>query len=302
MNDALISWLLQAETPTIRYLTLTRMLDRPENSPEVREARRSMQASGPIPAILARQTSSGAWAGEHSYYTPKYTGTHWSLLLLAELHADPGDPRLAKGVDFMLNSTRPEWLDPGRGGLACFWGNLLRYAAQFAPDHPGVNEVVACLERDAVQGGWRCEYNGGRPCAWGAARALWGLAALAEERRTPGVEDAIQAGLAFLLEEYSLAGGEYPPEGKVSKYWARLNYPLFYQADVLFVLRMLVELNARDHPGARPALDWLASKRQANGRWRGASPFRSRTWKALGGPGETYRWITWIGLYVLGAA
>ena len=49
-----IPWLLAARTPSIRYLTLRRLLARPEDDAEVQTARREMAASGPIPAILAR--------------------------------------------------------------------------------------------------------------------------------------------------------------------------------------------------------------------------------------------------------
>ena len=47
-----------------------------------------------------------------------------------------------------------------------------------------------------------------------------------------------------------------------------------------------------DRPGAQEALAWLAGRRQKNGRWRGSSPFRGRTWRELGGPEETSRWVT----------
>jgi hypothetical protein len=71
-----------------------------------------------------------------------------------------------------------------------------------------------------------------------------------------------------------------------------MNFPLFYQADILFVLRVLAELGALDRPGARPALEWLAARRTANGHWRGTSPFGSRTWPALAGREETSRWVS----------
>ncbi len=72
----------------------------------------------------------------------------------------------------------------------------------------------------------------------------------------------------------------------------KLNFPLFYQTDVLFALRVLDDLGALDRPGAQPALTWLAERRQKNGRWRGSSPFRQRTWRELGGREETDRWVS----------
>ncbi|MBN1247397.1 MAG: hypothetical protein JXC32_07045 [Anaerolineae bacterium] len=295
-STSLITWLSNANTPSIRYLTLRHLLGRSETDVDARTAWQEMQTTGPIPAIMAGQTQAGHWDGERSYYTPKYISTHWSLLLLAELAADPTDPRLHRGVEFMLTATQNELeraVASEGHGLSCFWGNLLRYALHCGyADDPRVSTIVRYLAHDAREGGWRCAHNDELPCAWGAARALWGLAALPSERRSPETEATVENGLAFLLEAHSLVEADYPTSGRVHTLWSRLNFPLFYQADTLFVLRALAELGKLDHSGAGPALEWLASRRQANGRWRGASPFRRRTWAALADREDTDRWVS----------
>ena len=297
-KDHAIHWLLEAETPSIRYLALRTIVRRNESDSEVQKAWEDMKKSGPIPAILRGQTDSGAWANEHSYYTPKYTSTHWRMLLLAELHADPSNVGLQQGAEYMLMATEDKAQDhaeQGKHSLECFWGNLLRYELHCGnEDDPRLSNVIRILAKNGPGAGWRCRYNGERPCAWGAARALWGLAALPEHKRTSEVEAAMQDGLSFLLDEYSLMDADYPIQegGKVHALWQRLNFPLFYQADILFVLRVIAELDALDYPGVQPALEWLRRRRLKNGRWRGANPFRSRTFKELGGRGETDRWIS----------
>ena len=296
MSDSeLTHWLLTAHTPSIRYLTLRHLMGRPEGNPDVREAWQAMKDTGPIPEILAEQTVAGHWAGERSYYTPKYTSTHWNMLL-AELSADGADPHLLRGAAFMLSATQGELgqaISEGRHGLSCFWGNLLRYTLHCSQaDDPRVHAIIRYLAHDALEGGWRCRHNDGLPCAWGAARALWGLAALPVRQRSLQVEAAIQSGLAFLLETHRLTKADYPTSGRVHPLWLRLNFPLFYQADVLFVLRVLAELEALDHPGAQPALAWLVARRRPHGRWRGSSPFRRRTWAGLADPEETDRWAS----------
>ena len=156
------------------------------------------------------------------------------------------------------------------------------------------------MVRDATEAGWRCRHNDELPCAWGAARALWGLAALPVERRSPGVAAAISSGLAFLLEGDRLVEADYPTPGKVHEIWGHVNFPLFYQADILFVLRVAAELGALDQPGARQALAWPAARRRADGTWRGASPFR--TPRGLWDREETDRWVTLHAAIVLDAA
>jgi hypothetical protein len=106
------------------------------------------------------------------------------------------------------------------------------------------------------------------------------------------------------LDEHDLLKADYPKwrRGKTSPLWRHLNFPLFYHADRLFVLRTLAELDLLDQPGAQPALDWLASLRSADGRWTGVSPFRQRTWTSLGDEQETWRWVSLQAARVLKAA
>jgi hypothetical protein len=99
-----------------------------------------------------------------------------------------------------------------------------------------------------------------------------------------------------------LIQGDFPTGGNAHRIWSRLNFPLFYQADVLFVLRVAEELNALDRDGARAALDWLAARRTRTGRWRGASPFRQRTWQVLGDAHDTNRWVSLHAAHVLQSA
>jgi hypothetical protein len=301
-NSDFIQWLLLARTPSIRNIALRQLLGRPEGDVDLKTEQHAMKAAGPIPEILSHQTESGCWSGERSYYTPKYTSTHWSMLVLTELGADGSDPHIRKGATFMLAATQnelTETLEKRGHGLSCFWGNLLRYTLHCGQtDRVQIQDILQYLANEA-QNNWCCRYNGGLPCAWGAARALWGLAALPAENCSLLVEAAIQSGITFLLENHRLAAADYPTPGKVHPLWFRLNFPLFYQADILFVLRVMAELKVLDHPGVQPAVEWLLSKRSTGGRWRGANPFRRRTWTALADPEETSRWVSLFSAIIL---
>jgi hypothetical protein len=296
---------MDSDIPSIRFMTLRHLVGHPADDTGVEAAWRAVRTTGPVVTILAGQTEAGNWAHERSYYTPKYTSTHWSMLLLAELAADGRDPRLRHGARYMLDATEEELVEAirqGTCGLSCFWGNLLRYAVHCGyRDDPRVAAAVRYLVHDGQEGGWRCRHNDGLACAWGAARALWGLAGLHAGQRTSGLAQAIESGLALLLEHHRLVEADYPTSGRVHPLWFRLNFPLFYQADVLFVLRVLAELDALDHPGARAAVAWLSARRGADGRWRGASPYQHRTWPGLGGRENTDRWVSLQAAMVLRA-
>lgn len=302
------NWLLSAETPSIRYLTLLHLLDLHETNARLQSARQAIMDDGPVPAILACQTWTGQWANEHSYYTPKYFSTHWSLTLLTELCVDPDDARFQRGVEFMLTTTAQQVQDllAQQGhGFSCFWGNLLRYALHAGRvDDPRVRAIVEFAVCDITDGCCRCKFNDDLSCAWGVVRTLWGLAALPSEHRSVKVQAAIDAGIGFVLESFSLIKADYPTPrmGKIHPVWFKLNFPLFYQADMLFTLRVLAELDALDHPCAIPALNRLEDMRQPNGRWRGSSPYRQRTWRELGNSAETARWVSLQAATILKAA
>jgi hypothetical protein len=292
------TWLLAARTPSIQYRTLVDLLHYPVEEARVVQARQAIMRSGPVPAILSHQTKIGNWDGERSYYTPKYTSTHWSLMLLTELNVEGSDPRFRQGVEYMLDTTAEKLgaqFEHNTFGIACFWGNLLRYALHAGlSEDARVEKIIHFTALGLQESLCGCEHNGGYQCAWGFVRALWGLAAIPEAHRTNETNEAITQGVKFLLNSFHLIEADYPTKenGSINSLWFKLNFPLFYQVDILFTLRVLDELNLLDHPGAKAALDWLEQCRGRHCYWPGASPFRQRTWLELGNREDTDRWVS----------
>jgi hypothetical protein len=295
-----IPWLMEPSDPSVRYWTLTELLDRTDEEPEVAEARQAIMQRGPAAEILSHYASDGRWEGERSYYTYKYTSTHWQLLLLAELAADGRDERIAAACQRMIEEVYEE----DRSVIhPCFHGNMVGYLR--ALGH-GRDERVRRFELELAHAGapgkWRCDINGDLPCAWGAARALWGFGRIPPEERSEAVAEAIDSGIRF-LGRFKLRAGNYPSSGSRHKLWDRLNFPLFYQADVLYVLRALADLDrVGDKPTFRKAVTWLEDRRRSDGRWNGASPYGRRMWTQLEKRRRPSKWVTWQTLYVIKAA
>jgi len=295
-----VPWLMEISNPSVRYWTLTRLLDRTEEDTEVAEARQAIMQRGPAVEILAHYAGNGRWEGERSYYTYKYTSTHWQLLLLAELAADGKDERITAACQRMVAEVHRE----NRSIIwPCFHGNLIGYL--HALDH-GQDERVRQFEADLARAGttgkWRCNNNGDLPCAWGAARALWGFGRIPASERSNAVQEAIGSGIRF-LGRFKLREGNYPSSGSRHKLWDRLNFPLFYQADVLFTLRALADLGrVDDKPTFRKAVTWLEDRCRDDGRWNGVSPYGSRMWTQMEKRRRPSKWVTWQTLYVIKAA
>ena len=303
-----IDWLLDSQTPSIRYFTYIDVLNLPHDDARVIAARTEIAGSDYVKAIIAEQDADGFWYSRKHYYGPKYRSSHWAMLLLSELGAAPDMDALQKGADFMLRRMAQSkntyysidsYQDSTQSGFCCYWGNWLRYQLYAGNyDHPLVQRVIEIVSKDLIQHG-RCEYNSHLPCAWGVIRSLFGLALIPEEERTVAIHDAINEGSAFILNQFELTQANYPNPGKVHPLWFKLNFPLFYQADILFTLRVLAEFGGLGKTNAKNALSWLESKRKNDGTWRGSSPYKSRTHPFVSGTDGPERWVTLQALTVL---
>jgi hypothetical protein len=300
--DETTAWLLESQTPSIRYLTLTQLLGKPETDVEVQAARRMISDSPPGKKILDAQNEDGSWVNPRHIYSPKYRSSHWTMLLLTELAVDPQEEGMRRGSDFMqtwVQGNMPQYLRRTEAGFGCFWGNWLRYQLYCGKsDDPFTQQVIDFVCDDLERHG-RCRYNSDLDCAWSVARGLYGFAFLPEIKRSDRVSHAIQTGIHFLLEEHDLLKADYPTNGQPHELWHKLSFPIFYHSDRLFILRVLKEHQSLDHPKAKPALDWLAEKRGKNGRWHGGSPFASRTRPFLEKPDSVDHWLTLQALDVL---
>lgn len=298
-----VAWLLESQTPSIRYLALTRLLGKPETDAEVQAAKRLIPASPPAKKILDAQNEDGSWVNPKHIYSPKYRSSHWTMLLLTELAVDPEEEGMRQGSDFMqtwVQGNMPQYLRRTEAGFGCFWGNWLRYQLYCGKaDDPFTQEVIDFVCGDLENLG-RCRYNSDLPCAWSVARGLFGFAYLPENKRSERIRQAIQTGIRFLLEDHDLLKADYPADYQPHELWNKLSFPIFYHSDRLFILRILKEHHALEHPKAKLVMDWLAEKRTKAGHWQGGSPFASRTRPFLNKPDSVDRWLTLQALDVLG--
>jgi hypothetical protein len=291
-----VPWLLERSDPAVRALTLRLLLDRGPRDAELREARQDAMSSPPISTILKRQRPEGAWPGPDlkQWNASKYEGTHWSNLLLVEYGADPNDPRVRRGARWILDALGDpkasglDWIFGRDHGVSCFTGSVVRYvaAAGYGTD-PRLEPLVQRLVRESKKYDAACWINGEQPCAWGYARLVWGLAALPETAWPREVQRTLRRGVEFLLS-YRVERGRYPTDTAPSYLWRQLSFPLFYQADVLFVLRALDAAGAIDDDRAQPAIGWLLARQDERGRWGGRSPYAARTPSRV----DASKWVT----------
>ena len=319
--SATIDWLLEKDNPSVRYLALRHLLDRPEDDADVRAARRAIMRGEPVKTILAAQAGEGYWVKPGSGYSPKYQSTVWQILFLAELGANGQDRRIRRGCAYLLDHSRA---DHGgfsaqasaapSGAVHCLNGNLIwALIALGYGDDERVGRAVDWLagaitgqdfDRFYASGtsgpGFQCAANGGQPCAWGAVKALRALAGLPAKWRSPRVKRATRAAADFLLSR-DLAKADYPYTLRVSGEWFKFGFPLSYTSDVLEASLALIEADYGHDPRLKNAIDLVQSKRAADGRWALRHSLNGKMWIDVEAKGKPSKWVTLRAMRVLKA-
>ncbi|HNY03768.1 MAG TPA: hypothetical protein PKG48_14325 [Bacteroidales bacterium] len=318
-----MEWLLEPENPSVRYFTLTTLLNKPAAGRDVTEARQAIMHAGPVPEILAMQREDGYWKSPDQFYTAKYTGTVWQLMILAELGADGADPRIQQACEFILNFSR----EKESGGFAyrtgkreggglksevipCLTGNLVWSLIRHGWSHDprvqrGIDWICRYQRTDDGEGeppaGWpydRYEMCWGRhTCHMGVAKSLKALSALPETERSSAVNRKIGELSEFLLKHHIYKRSHNL--GKISKPgWSRFGFPLMYQTDILEILDIMASLGI-DDPRMEDAITLLLRKRTTGGKWVMENSFNGKMITNIESLKKESKWITLKALSIL---
>jgi hypothetical protein len=157
-----LDWLLEENEPSLRYYTLTQLLDRPESDPEVASTYAMIAKRGWAADLLSKQSAGGWWVTDESLYRPKYTATNWMLLVLADLGLTQADTRIRKACELWIErfakSDGGFGTDNATKSELCLVGNTARALIQFGyADHSKVRSGLDWLVREQKEnGGWHC--------------------------------------------------------------------------------------------------------------------------------------------------
>ena len=316
MANEVTAWLLQPDDPAVRLATLTQLLGRSERDPEVKKARAAVMQDAAVAAILDAQNDDGSWGNPDAFYTDKYRGSVWQLLVLAEHSADGGDPRVQRACEFLLNHSQ----DPGSGGFSihrakrasgglpsevipCLTGNLVFSLLRLGyGGDPRVKRAITWLTRNlrfddgdsappADFPYLRLEPCYGRhSCFMGVVKGLKALAEIPEAQRSPAVRRTLHAGAQFMLAHHV-----YKCSHQLSRVakpgWRRFGFPRMYQSDVLEVVLLLLRLGYRD-ARMREALELVRSQQQADGRFLLRDSMNGKLLVDIERKGKPSKWVT----------
>jgi hypothetical protein len=324
-----LPWLLSHEEAGVRYLALRDLCNLPPDNPELKAARAAAHREGPIATILDQMNEAGYWAQPGAGYAPKYHGTVWSIIMLAQLGASAeADERLATASGYILDHA----LAPGgqfsyngapSGTIACLHGNLCWALLELGCRDARLEAAFDWLARSVTGEGvapnterraprryyaytcgpdFACGANNGRPCAWGAVKLMLAVTKWPADRRTPELDRAVARGVDFLLGvDPSTAAYPTYSGGKPSGDWWKFGFPVFYITDLLQNVEALVGLGYGRDPRLGRALQVIREKQDAEGRWPLEYHYGTKTWVSFGRKGQPNPWVTLRALRVLKA-
>jgi hypothetical protein len=279
--------------------------------------------AGVVPKILAKQHEGGYWEAPEKFYTAKYKGTVWQLIILAELGVDGKDPRVQKACEFILANSQDRksggfsaWLSVKVGGgrysgvLPCLTGNmvwsLIRMGFLGDPRvQRGIEWIVRYQRFDDGEVWppkvWPYEKAtncfGKHSCHMGVVKSLKALAEIPADKRSKDVVGTIEKGAEYMLKHHIHKRSHNL--SRVSKPgWLRFGFPLMYQTDVLEILGILTKLGVKDER-MQEAVDLVLSKQDEQGRWVLENTFNGRFQTNIEQKGGSSKWVTFKALSVL---
>lgn len=317
------NWLLEEENPSVRYYALKDIIGKPEDDAEVQNARQEIMQTGMVCDILDRQREPAYLKTYPSFYTSKYKGLVWQLIVLAELGAK-ANSQIKEQCAYLLNNSQ----EKEHGGFAmhtaakagggritevipCLTGNMVWSLIRFGYlDDPGVQKGIGWITRymrfnDGVEVDPQVppydRYEicwGKHTCHMGIVKALKALSIIPEEERTGEINDTIQKAAEFILMHHIHKRSH--DVSRVSKPgWLKFGFPLMYQTDALEILDILTGLGIQDSR-MDDAIHIVLSKQDETGRWKVENTYNSdRLLIPFEQKGAQSKWITLRAMRVL---
>jgi len=311
---AVVDWLLDSD-PSIRWQVMRDLTDAP--AAEVAAERARVAAEGWGARLLALQRSDGSWGG--AAWNRGWDSTMHVLTLLREMGLDPAGDAARRALGLVRDRVRWRGWDgvawrgeawPGNPFFVgeaepCINGQVAASGAYFGQDVQGI--VDRLLGEQLDDGGWNCEAaNGSTRSSFNTTICV--LEALLEHELagggSPEVAEARRRGQEYLLERRLFrrrsTGEAIERDRKGGAAWTRFAFPTWWHYDVLRGLEYLRRAGAAPDERAAEAVELVASKRDADGRW----PLEARYPGVMPveideGEGRPSRWITLRALRVL---
>jgi hypothetical protein len=275
MREAeVINWLMEGD-PAIRWQVMRDLVRAPAG--EVAREQERVASEGWGRRLIERQAKSGRWADEgpgefRGLYSPKWTSTTYTLVLLRRLGLKPGSPAAISGCDALVRGS--QWFDAGdlapwsspRSDM-CVNAMVLGVLEWFGYDEHARRDGLLShlLDHQRLDGGWNCRHDSRVSSVHTTISTLEALQVRRRNTPDPRVDGAIAGGQEYLLKRKlfrSLRTGEV-----IHPSLAMLSFPPRWKYDVLRALDHLQDAGTPPDSRAVEAIDLLKGKQRKDGTW-----------------------------------
>jgi prenyltransferase beta subunit len=169
--EQIIQWLLEGD-PAIRWQSLRDLAGAPERT--IERERRKTASHGWGARLLAKQDRKGTWAGgqtsDRGLYSPKWTSTTYTMLLLRDFGLPATNRQARKACTILLDEGfQPDgginygiWARWTRRAETCVTGMVLSILSHFQYEDARLQPVAMyLLEQQMHDGGWNCRRYAG---------------------------------------------------------------------------------------------------------------------------------------------
>lgn len=295
-----IEWLLAGDN-ALRYQVERDLLGK-----ENLHLRHGIASKGWGAKLMNNQNDDGGWG--KSFYQPKWTNTHYTLLMLRNLDF-PLDQRITTAISQALGEAQDKdgGINPAKtvkGSDVCVSGMFLNFAAFFKTDEEKLKGIVDFLiSAQMDDGGFNCFSNHGGARHSSVHSTLSVL---------EGINEYLKNGYAYqtkMLMQIQRAAEEFllihrlfksDKTGEIiSPDFVRLHFPNYWHYDILRALVYFCDAGHSYDERMQDALDLIIKKRRRDARWALSSHYPGQTYFEMEKPGKPSRWVTFRALRVI---
>lgn len=302
MDDQVFGWLMQGD-PAIRWQVMRDLLDQPKDLYE--QERAKVAEIGWGNNLLEHQNDDGNWS--KGVYSPKWTSTTYTLLLLRQFGLPTNNPQATRGCErFFFRGLEKD------GGInlfasinyseTCINGMILSLLSYFKHPDERIHSIAGYLLNEQMQdGGWNCRRRLGdtHSSFHTTISVLEGLGDYIETfpARVNSITAARDRAHQFLFKHklYQSHRTGKPADPAMT----RMAFPTRWRYDFLRGLDYLQSIQVTPNEDMLPAIQLLLHKRDRGGTWTLNKPMSGKVYFDMEETGQPSRWNTLRALRVL---
>jgi hypothetical protein len=300
-KEEIIKWLLEGDV-SIQYQVYRDLLQNDRS-----DLRNRISKEGWGAALLSKRNRNGHWG--KSFYQPKWTSSHYTLLDLRNLNIAPDIPQIKETIDLIINNEKANdgGVNPGvtvQVSDVCLNGMFLNFASYFETDEEKLKSIVDfILSQHMADGGFNCRSNRSGAIHSSLHTTISALEGISEFEyngytyRLDDLKNAAESGKEFILQHQLYKSDK---TGKViHNDFLKLSYPHRWRYNILRAMDYFRYSHTKWDNRMQDSIDVILYKRNKDFTWPLQAKHPGQTHIEMEKAGKPSRWNTLIALRVL---